>query len=150
MAKRELTEDDVDEIRSLHAGGLSVNAIARGLGVSWTTVKYRLERGLPPPRPGLTRAQVAEMVRLRGEGHTLRSLSAQFGVSAMTVHAHVRTAPPVPRPARSLYRNKGIPHYLLRERHSPMVEAALCRLTPGFSKYLDEDDELRRKRGPWR
>jgi hypothetical protein len=28
-----------------------------------------------------------------------------------------------------------------------MVEAALCKLTPGLRKYLDADDELRRQFG---
>lgn len=102
---------------------------------------------------------MTELLRLRAEGWTVARLSSRFGISWRSVdyrihngttRARVPVPPRPPRPRRpepSLYKSDSLGHYLLRERHSPMVEAALCALTPGFRKYLDEDDELRAKRG---
>lgn len=88
------------------------------------------------------------MRRLHAEGWSINGLARRFGMRRQSVKYRLGLWKQKPRPARPGSRpQNSAAHYLLRTRHSPAVEAALCSLTPGFRRLLDEDDELRRERG---
>lgn len=163
MRSRKLTDRDVAEFWRLRRLGWGYLRLSVRFGISRETAKWRVLRGPPaPPAPAppprerrrrLSGTEVAEMCSLRSDGVPASEIAARFGVLRQTVYQRTRTAPPVRRagrPWRPAYPRNSLSYHLLAERHPPVVEAALCSLTPGLRKYLDEDDELRRKRGPWR
>lgn len=134
----------------LRGEGVSVNALARRFGVSWSSAWNRLRRASSPAtrRGALSAAQVDEVVRLYGEGRTVKELSSLAGVTHGSIYYHLaRRGVRLRSPRERGPHGKGLASYLLTTRHSPVVEAALCSLTPGLRKYLDEDDELRRRAG---
>ena len=99
----------------------------------------------------LTDEDVAEVLRLYREGRRVREIAARFGVACPSLYRHLwragvtlrtQSAREAPR-----YSHNSLQYHLLQERHSRAVEAALCKLTPGLRKYLDEDDARRAKRG---
>lgn len=98
----------------------------------------------------LSPEQVAEIRRLHAEGFTPYRIAKLFGVRPGSVRHRLGLAPrrDQRKDPRLLYRGKNsMAAHILKIRYSPMVEAALCSLTPGLRKYLDADDELRRQLG---
>jgi DNA-binding CsgD family transcriptional regulator len=101
---RRLTARDVAEAVRLYAGGRSLSAIARDLGMSWDSVARLLDRAgvrrrdAVVRRPGLRRGQivtaadVAEAGRLRAAGWSYRQIGEKFGVSREAVRQRLLRA----------------------------------------------------------
>jgi hypothetical protein len=87
----------IDEVRQLHAEGLSGRQIAKRLGVTPPTVCYYL-RKLGVPRQPQGRYDWDDVQAYYDEGHSVRECAAQFGFAHQTWNDAVRRGAVVPRP----------------------------------------------------
>ena len=86
--KAVLTQNQVEEIRERYsAGGVSLGALARELGVSHAVIKNRLLHDYSRPNPGETKLEAvrSRVLELRAKGLSMRAIAQQLGVGRKTV-----------------------------------------------------------------
>jgi DNA-binding transcriptional MerR regulator len=84
-----LKQQVIDEIIRLRAQGLTLNAIAAQLGISDSTVDYRLKHPVQKHR-GLTEERIQLIKSLRAQGKTITEIRQLVRVSLHVVVEHVK------------------------------------------------------------
>jgi IS30 family transposase len=84
-----VTDDDVERMRRMHHSGMSIRAIARGVGRNRTTVRRYLGADGTVAQP-VSEQEERTMRRLAARGFTHRQISAATGRSEGTVSRYLR------------------------------------------------------------